>query len=494
MIRFLLFFLLLALSSNLVSQDLVPHFRKIEGLPFAKQMINCIEIEDGEQVWVGTDKGLLRIQGTQVEYTKISQKSSQYLVRSLSIDDEGNKWLGSMNNVILRLDSNGRFNEIVYQGDESQDEGQVVLDVLSTGNKVWWSTSKGSIISYDQKKKTFYQVPSSYNGRVHALFGSKGELELVGRQNGLFENTGNYKDWKEFKNISKVYKILKHNKTHWAIGFDRFRNPLLISSKNLKDWENHRLDCMGTNNVGLNDFDIDSQGKVWIGINQGFIKYDPDTKKCQFFTYHKYKDEFDLRTVTSIAVQNDSVIWAGSVEGGLYEITLRKEKVEEEEVVLEILEEVAAVEETEVEDEPETPSPPSPPKTTQKKSLTSFEDIKCDETLELSELLFVANTNRWKDRRLAEEYLDILVLYLTKYEDQNIELYGHTDNLSNNEAYLFDLSEKRVRRVKEYLTENGIKSKRIQTIAYGGTKPIIKSGVTVGREKNRRVEVHIKCD
>jgi len=449
-------------------------------------MINCIEVENGNDIWVGTDKGLLHIEGTKVEYTKISQKNAQYLVRSLSIDDEGNKWLGSKNNVILRLDKRGRFNEIVYQPKSEEQQDQIVLDVMTSGDRVWWSTSKGKIVSYDQGDKTFFEVPSSYDGRVHALYAEDEELKLVGRQNGMFQNNGDYKDWKEFKNISKIYKIMRYGNRYWAIGFDRFRNPLLISTDNLKDWQNHRLKCLGSNNVGLNDFDIDSKGNVWLGINQGFIKYDPNTKKCQFFTYHKYKEEFDLRTVTSIAVQNDSTIWVGSVEGGLYEIKLRSEKIEEEEVVTEVVEEAAAVEESE-----ELAIKP-PVGNTKKKSLTSFSDIKCNETLELSQMIFVANTNRFKDRKLAEEYLDILVLYLEKYPDHAIELYGHTDNLSNNEAYLFELSEKRVRRVKEYLTEKGIKKKRIQTIAYGGTKAIVKSG-TEGREKNRRVEVHISC-
>lgn len=485
MSRSLLALLFLTICSSLQSQDLVPHFRKIEGLPFNQQMINCIEVEGDNDIWVGTDKGLLHIEGTKVEYTKISQKDAQYLVRSLSIDSEGNKWLGSKNNVILRLDKRGRFNEIVYQPESQDQQDQVVLDVMTSGSRVWWSTSKGKIVSYDQESKGFFEVPTSYDGRVHALYAEDGELKLVGRQNGMFENNGDYKDWKEFKNISKIYKIMRYGDRYWAIGFDRFRNPLLISTDNLKDWENHRLKCLGSNNVGLNDFDIDSQGKIWIGINQGFIKYDPDTKKCQFFTYHKYKEEFDLRTVTSIAVQNDSTLWAGSVEGGLYEIKLRSEKIEEEELVeTEVVEEEAA--------EVEEVKPSAPVANTKKKSLTSFSDIKCNETLELSQMIFVANTNRFKDRQLAEEYLDILVLYLEKYPDQSIELYGHTDNLSNNEIYLFELSEKRVRRVKEYLTEKGIKKKRIQTIAYGGTKPIVKTG-SEGREKNRRVEVHISC-
>jgi len=89
------------------------------------------------------------------------------------------------------------------------------------------------------------------------------------------------------------------------------------------------------------------------------------------------------------------------------------------------------------------------------------------------------------------EELDKLYRFLHLHPTIQIELQGHTEsdqkNYTKNQRKLnYILSEKRVKKVKEYLVSKGMDAKRIRTKAYGGTHP-----VSQDEEKNRRVVMKI---
>lgn len=149
---------------------------------------------------------------------------------------------------------------------------------------------------------------------------------------------------------------------------------------------------------------------------------------------------------------------------------------------------------------PETPKaeivepPVKKNKIEKRKSLENITDIACGETLELSQLRFKPNTATFLKDDAANDYLEILVQYLKSNNNHEIDLYGHTDFLSNNKAYLVKLSQERVDKVKSFLVKQGIDKNRINTEAFGGTKPIVTDRAAQQRSQNRRVEVHIICE
>jgi outer membrane protein OmpA-like peptidoglycan-associated protein len=53
------------------------------------------------------------------------------------------------------------------------------------------------------------------------------------------------------------------------------------------------------------------------------------------------------------------------------------------------------------------------------------------------------------------------------------------------------LSYRRVEKIKEYLVQYGIDKKRIETVGYGGAKPIAPNDTEENRAKNRRVEIKV---
>jgi outer membrane protein OmpA-like peptidoglycan-associated protein len=117
-----------------------------------------------------------------------------------------------------------------------------------------------------------------------------------------------------------------------------------------------------------------------------------------------------------------------------------------------------------------------------------IEEIKEGDVIQLENILFRQSRPELLVR--SNDEVEKLIGFMKKYPTVEIELSGHTDNVgdaSKNQK----LSEQRVIVVRNILIRNGVKDSRIQTIAYGGSKPIADNRSEAGRQKNRRVEMKI---
>ena len=86
--------------------------------------------------------------------------------------------------------------------------------------------------------------------------------------------------------------------------------------------------------------------------------------------------------------------------------------------------------------------------------------------------------------------LNSLSSTLKKYDDTNIVIEGHTDNIGE-AAYNQSLSEKRAFSVEDYIETQGVSKGRITTKGYGEQQPLNGNQTEEQRHLNRRVEVAI---
>lgn len=114
--------------------------------------------------------------------------------------------------------------------------------------------------------------------------------------------------------------------------------------------------------------------------------------------------------------------------------------------------------------------------------------VKPGQVLRLHKIYFSRGDYHIQDSSFQE--LNELLLLLNQYPDMDIRLEGHTDRLGGRESNLI-LSRNRVEEIKKFLTGRGINDKRIQTKAYGGSRPISTENTEESRQLNRRVEVRI---
>lgn len=105
-----------------------------------------------------------------------------------------------------------------------------------------------------------------------------------------------------------------------------------------------------------------------------------------------------------------------------------------------------------------------------------------------SGLLF--DVNSYELRSTTRQNLIELAKVLSKYDDTDIVIQGHTDNTGGTELNQ-SLSENRARAVKSYLMQQGIVISRMYDMGMGESSPVQDNASAGGRQANRRVEVAI---
>ena len=114
-----------------------------------------------------------------------------------------------------------------------------------------------------------------------------------------------------------------------------------------------------------------------------------------------------------------------------------------------------------------------------------------------ADVLFEFNSAQLRD--LGKEKLRDLASSLKGAELEQFTAIGHADRIGS-ESYNRTLSEKRAQAVKEYLTELGIETKRIETQGAGATNPVTAAACRGLRgiqlisclQPDRRVEIEVR--
>ncbi|MIL10197.1 cell envelope biogenesis protein OmpA [Salmonella enterica subsp. enterica] len=86
--------------------------------------------------------------------------------------------------------------------------------------------------------------------------------------------------------------------------------------------------------------------------------------------------------------------------------------------------------------------------------------------------------------------LNSVALVLKKFNQTIVDVYGHTDS-TGNEAYNFDLSQRRAMSVANYLSGQGVDPRRFAVTGFGETRPVASNNSEAGKAQNRRVEIQL---
>jgi len=86
--------------------------------------------------------------------------------------------------------------------------------------------------------------------------------------------------------------------------------------------------------------------------------------------------------------------------------------------------------------------------------------------------------------------LDEVATSLKDWSDVRLEIQGHCSE-PGTEAHNMDLSQRRAAAVKAYFVSRGLSASRLEAKGYGETRPIADNSTKAGRQRNRRVELHV---
>ena len=86
--------------------------------------------------------------------------------------------------------------------------------------------------------------------------------------------------------------------------------------------------------------------------------------------------------------------------------------------------------------------------------------------------------------------LNSVALVLKKYNQTIVDVYGFTDS-TGDDTYNYNLSQRRALSVANYLSSQGVDSRRLAVTGFGETRPVADNGSPAGRAQNRRVEIQL---
>jgi len=106
----------------------------------------------------------------------------------------------------------------------------------------------------------------------------------------------------------------------------------------------------------------------------------------------------------------------------------------------------------------------------------------------VSDVLF--DTAKYSLRPLAREKLAKVAGIVSGHPGLRLDVEGHTDSVGG-DAYNQKLSEQRGDSVRDYLTQQGMRTDSVTSRGFGKTQPIASNDTAAGRQENRRVELVI---
>ena len=117
-----------------------------------------------------------------------------------------------------------------------------------------------------------------------------------------------------------------------------------------------------------------------------------------------------------------------------------------------------------------------------------LEPVRAGRKMVLNNLFF--DTNKYELKPKSRTELDRLIQFMQHYQDVQVEVSGHTDDVGADADNLV-LSQNRARAVYDYLIAHGVKPHRLRYKGYGETIPLVGNDSEAHRQQNRRIEFRI---
>lgn len=244
-------------------------FTTNEGLS-SNSIISLVENKSG-QLWILTDRGLDRYSSETSSFSNVAQ----VMAKTICWDHEGNLWIGSAYNGLMRL-LQEQF--VSYTMDDGLSDKYVSTIAGDREGNIWLGTARG-LNRLRNGKITSYNLR---NNLPEKLIGSI----TIDREGFLWVGTAD-----------GLYRTEHHLECA-----EQHCNPKFISFKS---------DEVPTTLIrviyGTRD------GAVWIGTdNSGLIKYQNNR-----FTRYTTKDGLSHNAIRALAEDNDGSLWIGTRGGGL---------------------------------------------------------------------------------------------------------------------------------------------------------------------------------
>lgn len=244
--------------------------RITQGLP--DQKINCLVPGDNDEVWVGTDSGVVRWNGTEITRDDVPSSFRQIQALAMARDRESNLWVGTTSGNLLRFNARGVS---VLDERGSRARGAITALFEDREGSLWIGSARGLERLRDSAFVTYSSaegLPSETSGPLYV--DAEGRTWLAPSDGGLY--------WMKDGQIERVT----------TAGLDR---DVVYSMAG-------------------------SQGDVWIGRQRGGLtRLRPAEGPMTAETYSTNQG-LAQNSVYAVHQSGDGSVWAGTLSGGVSQL------------------------------------------------------------------------------------------------------------------------------------------------------------------------------
>ncbi len=250
-------------------------------------------------------------------------------VRRILEDSQGNLWFGTLNGLSRYNPSKQRFtNYRRYMGQSSQQSlGQAFVLMEEPNFGIWYGTNAGLFLvnpSTNQLVKQLGVLKDSYI--TSGFISDKKELWFGIDQGGIVKIEPISRKTTSIKTGSRGPIKLKNNDI-WALKQDSKGFIWIgywnsgVSVYNPHQQTTHSIDYHASNKnalpgASITSFTQDDAGLIWISSNDGAVWFDHESLKIDYFSDNYSIDTpADKVEIVSVIEDNNGVVWMGTEQG-----------------------------------------------------------------------------------------------------------------------------------------------------------------------------------
>jgi signal transduction histidine kinase/CheY-like chemotaxis protein/ligand-binding sensor domain-containing protein len=299
--------------------------------------VNCIFADSYKRIWIGTQGGLLGLDGAKFSFTPCGDKKNK--ITAIAEDKSNNLWLGTADaGVIICNPTANKFKQLRHDNhDDNSLSGDLVLTVYcDKKGDIWVGTVNQGLDLYDKKKNGFfryYPKPDNNNSlsnyTVSAIFEDRQSDLWVGtHRGGINLYSADIDKFKLFRqgtdanslSYNDVKAFFQDSKGNIWIGTDGGGLNLFDQHKGtFKRYLHNDDDPSSIASDAVQAISQDAEGHIWVGSwGGGLDMLDPATGR---FTHHRHsameKSSISSDFLQAMHLDKQGNFWVATYGGGL---------------------------------------------------------------------------------------------------------------------------------------------------------------------------------
>ncbi|MBN2000647.1 choice-of-anchor D domain-containing protein, partial [candidate division KSB1 bacterium] len=283
------------------------------GLPGTR--VNAISQDQANHLWIGTDVGLARFDGSAwTIYNTSNSDIPSDNVTCITQTPGGGKWIGTYGGGLAFFDG---ATWLVFDATNSGLPVNNILSVtLDPDQNLWIGTENGGLVYYDQLQWTVYNMNNSEipSNTVYSVAMQSSGTKWIGTAyGGLVALMGDGR-WFIFNTSNSG---LAHNNVYSvAVDIDELiwcATEAGLSYYTGKSWETYDTITSGLADNFSRCVLIDGANHVWVGTNQGAAHYTRD----MWTQYTTSETGLPSNQIKTIAIDASGTKWIGTSFNGL---------------------------------------------------------------------------------------------------------------------------------------------------------------------------------